>query len=143
MKLLKFVLVIMVAVVLGLAYGGNGQAFHEEGVAYCAGCHTMHNSQDGIPIVPGDQGGYLLRQVDGASTCLRCHASYGQFAGGEGYGGGGDFYWLTKTFTWSAHGHDAESTGDSHGHNIIARDFGLLNEDAKLGNKAPGGTFDH
>ena len=143
MKLLKFVLLIMVAVVLGLAYGGNGQAFHEEGVAYCAGCHTMHNSQDGIPIVPGDQGGYLLRQVDGASTCLRCHASYGQFAGGEGYGGGGDFYWLTKTFTWSAHGHDAESTGDSHGHTIIARDFGLLNEDAKFGNKAPGGTFDH
>jgi hypothetical protein len=142
MKFIKPLLVITAVVVMTLALGGNGLAFHEEGVAYCAGCHTMHNSQDGIPIVDTAEGGYLLRQVDGSSTCLRCHASYGQFADGKGYGGGGDFYWLTKTFTWSAHGRDAESTGDSHGHNIIARDFGLTNEDAKLGNKAPGGTYD-
>lgn len=143
MKSIKLLVVIMAAAVIILAFGSNGLAFHEEGVAYCAGCHTMHNSQDGAPIVVTGEGGYLLRQVDGGSTCLRCHAEYGQFADGKGYGGGGDFYWLTKTFTWSAHGHDAESTGDSHGHNIIARDFGLMNSDTVLGNKAPGGDFDH
>ena len=25
----------------------------------------------------------------------------GQFFGGEGYGPGGDFYWLTRTYSWS------------------------------------------
>jgi hypothetical protein len=144
MKLIKLVLVIMAVAVMTLVLGGNALAFHEEGVAYCAGCHTMHNSQDGQAIVESGQGGYLLRQVDGGSTCLRCHAEYGQRTQtGSGYGGGGDFYWLTKTFTWSAHGHEAESTGDSHGHNIIAADFGLVKTDGKLGTKAPGGDYNH
>lgn len=143
MKFIKPLLVIMAAAVITLALGGDGLAFHDEGVAYCAACHTMHNSQDGNVVYPGAEGGYLLRHVDGASTCLRCHAGYGQRTeDGSGYGGGGDFYWITKTFNWVSHG-AKESTGDSHGHNIIAKDFGLLNEDAKLGNKAPGGNFDH
>lgn len=77
MKLIRLLLVIMAAAVIALALGGNALAFHEEGVAYCAGCHTMHNSQDGQAIVETGQGGYLLRQVDGGSTCLRCHAAYG------------------------------------------------------------------
>jgi len=152
MKFIKLLLVIMAAALITLSLGGNGLAFHEEGVAYCAGCHTMHNSQDGKPIVPGAAGDYLLRQVDASSTCLRCHADYGQLTGmggensppgGSGYGGGGDFYWLKRDFVWEAHGHEATSTGDSHGHNIIARDFGLVKTDAQLGNKAPGGTFNH
>jgi len=142
MKFIKPLLVIMAVAVITLALGGNALAFHEEGVAYCAGCHTMHNSQDGQEIVPGGAGGYLLRQTDGGSTCLRCHAAYGQFAGGAGYGGGGDFYWITKTFSWESHGFK-ESTGDSHGHNVLARDFGLNDIDGKLFTKAPGGTFDH
>ena len=150
MKLIKLLLVIMAVAVMTLALGGSALAFHEAGVAYCAGCHTMHNSQDGNFIVPPNPdtgevpGGYLLREVDGGSVCLRCHAEYGQRTEtGSGYGGGGDFYWLTKTFTWLAHGNPHESTGDSHGHNVIARDFGLLNTDAELGTKAPGGTYNH
>jgi len=143
MKLIKLLLVIAAAAVITLALGGNALAFHGAGVAYCSGCHTMHNSQDGQPIAPSAAGGYLLRQTDGSSACLRCHAEYGQKTDtGTGYGAGGDFYWLTKTFTWESHG-DNTSTGDSHGHNIIARDFGLLTSDAALGNKAPGGNFDH
>jgi cytochrome c553 len=144
MKLIKLLLVIAAAAAMTLALGGNASAFHGDGVAYCSGCHTMHNSQDGQPVAPeGATGDYLLRQVDGSSTCLRCHAEYGQRTEtGNGYGAGGDFYWLTKTYTWESHG-AKESTGDSHGHNIIAADFGLLTSDAKLLNKAPGGTFDH
>jgi len=144
MKLIKLLLVVAAAAAITLALGGNGLAFHEEGVAYCAGCHTMHNSQDGQEIVPGGAGGYLLKNIDGGSTCLNCHAAYGQRTqDGSGFGGGGDFYWITKTFSYSAHGSTRYSYGDSHGHNVFARDFGLDMVDAELGNKAPGGTYDH
>ena len=138
MKFIKPLLVIMALAVITLAFGGNGLAFHEEGVAYCAGCHTMHNSRDGQPITD-TPGGYLLLEGSATSTCLSCHAAYGQFAGGEGYGGGGDYYWITKDFTWSAHGRTRSSLGDDHGHNVIAPELGL-NQDKVL-SKAPGGNF--
>ena len=138
MKLIRLLLVIMAAAVITLALGGNGLAFHEEGVAYCAGCHTMHNSRDGQPITD-TPGGYLLLEGSATSTCLSCHAAYGQFAGGQGYGGGGDYYWITKDFTWSAHGSTRSSLGDDHGHNVVAPELGL-NQDKVL-SKAPGGSF--
>jgi hypothetical protein len=117
-------------------------AFHDAGVAECAGCHTMHNSQDGVPVDPAHPAGnaYLLQNANSTDQCLACHASYGQFFGGEGYGPGGDFYWLTKTFEWTSHGHAAYSTGDSHGHNVISP-ANMIAADATL-LAAPGGTFD-
>lgn len=129
------------ALVLALA-AGNAYAFHEGGVAYCAGCHTMHNSQDGAPIDTTNGGignAYLLKFGNASDTCLGCHAAYGQFYGGAGFGPGGDFYWLTKTYSWAGHGSTEYSMGDSHGHNIIspAND---LTEDATL-THAPGGDF--
>lgn len=122
-------------------WGGTVLAFHDGGVAECAGCHTMHNSQDGVEVDTGNPIGneYLLTDPSPSDTCLRCHAAYGQFKGGLGYGPGGDFYWVTKTYSWVAHGHTTESTGDSHGHNLVAPGSGLA-MDATLAN-APGGTF--
>jgi hypothetical protein len=116
-------------------------AFHDVGVAECAGCHTMHNSQDGALVDAAHPAGnaYLLNNGNSSDTCLRCHAAYGQFAGGTGHGGGGDFYWLTKTYTWTAHGHAYSSEGDSHGHNIISPAYGLA-QDVTL-SAAPGGIF--
>jgi hypothetical protein len=116
-------------------------AFHDGGVAECAGCHTMHNSQDGALVDAAHPAGnaYLLNYGNSSDTCLQCHAAYGQFAGGTGYGAGGDFYWLTKTYTWTAHGHAYSSEGDSHGHNIISPANGLT-QDVTLAT-APGGTF--
>jgi hypothetical protein len=100
----------------------------------------MHNSQDGKPIT-GTPGDYLMKGGDPSSTCLACHAAYGQLTNnGSGYGSGGDFYWLTKTYSWSAHGRTSYSYGDSHGHNIIAKDFGLMLPDQTL-SQAPGGSF--
>ncbi len=58
----------------------------------------------------------------------------------RGYGPGGDFYWLTKTYTWSGHGGTEESSGDNHGHNVVSPAYGLT-EDMTLTN-APGGDFD-
>jgi hypothetical protein len=129
------------ALVLVLA-AGTAFAFHDAGVAYCQGCHTMHNSQNGAPIdtTNGGEGHeYLLKSGNSSDTCLGCHAAYGQFDGGLGYGPGGDFYWLTKTFSWAGHGSTTYSQGDSHGHNIISPAHGLT-ADATLSH-APGGDF--
>jgi hypothetical protein len=132
--------VILLALMLVLA-AGQAYAFHEGGVAYCAGCHTMHNSQNGAQVDPNSATGheYLLKFGNSSDTCLNCHAAYGQFYGGTGFGPGGDFYWLTKTFTWSGHGSTSSSPGSSHGHNIISPANGLT-ADATL-THAPGGDF--
>ena len=137
MKTLKIMSAALFAVVLS---SGAAFAFHDAGVADCAGCHTMHNSQDGMPVDPDNSDNpYLLVAASATDACLTCHAGYGQFAGGLGYGPGGDFYWVTKTWSWSAHGHDFASTGDSHGHNVVSPTYGI-DVDATL-TEAPGGDF--
>ena len=122
--------------------GGSALAFHDGGVAYCQGCHTMHNSQGGAPVDAAHPAGnaYLLNNGSPSDTCLKCHAGYGQFASGLGFGPGGDFYWLTKTFSYSAHGRTTTLAGSTHGHNIIAPAYGLTSADPTLSH-APGGTF--
>lgn len=131
----------LMVLLLGFA-AGNAQAFHDGGVAYCQGCHTMHNSQDGAPIdtTGGGHGhAYLLKYGNGTDTCLNCHASYGQFDGGAGFGPGGDFYWLTRTYSWAAHGHTTTSKGDAHGHNVISPAHGIAVDQTLT--HAPGGDF--
>jgi hypothetical protein len=81
-----------------------------------------------------------LKNASATDQCLSCHAAYGQFAGGTGYGAGGDFYWVTATFSWDAHGSTVYSLGDSHGHNVVAPAYGI-SEDLVL-TQAPGGDFD-
>ena len=136
----KTLLKITLVLVLGLS-ASSVLAFHDGGVAECAGCHTMHNSQDGAVVDANNPNGnaYLLNNGNATDTCLGCHAGYGQFAGGAGYGPGGDFAWVTKTFTWSAHGRTSTSEGDSHGHNVVSPANGIA-ADATL-TTAPGGDF--
>ena len=127
------------ALVLACSYSA-AYAFHDGGVAYCAGCHTMHNSQDGAKVAATTVGNaYLLKSGNASDQCLSCHATYGQFKGGAGWGPGGDFYWLTKTYTYSSHGSNKTIKGESHGHNIISPANGLV-ADATLSH-APGGDF--
>ncbi|MBU1698780.1 MAG: hypothetical protein KJ970_11375 [Candidatus Eisenbacteria bacterium] len=139
---MRLVQILAVALFLVACVTMNALAFHDGGVAECAGCHTMHNSQDGAPIDADHPAGnpYLLKFANSTDMCLSCHADYGQFYSGEGYGPGGDFYWVTKTWEWSAHGHANASTGDSHGHNVISP-AGGISADATL-SMAPGGDFD-
>jgi len=128
--------------ILTLGLGASAAlAFHDGGVAECAGCHTMHNSQDGDLVDEAHPTGnaYLLNFGNPSDTCLQCHASYGQFAGGNGYGAGGDFYWLTKEWSWEAHNHTYTSDAEAHGHNVISPVYGLV-VDPTLG-QAPGGEF--
>jgi len=137
--------IVVIYIIFFLAFGsaGNLMAFHNGGTGYCEGCHTMHNSSNGSVITP-TIGNALTKGSDASSTCLICHS--GKTEGyhvksddGSNFTGGGDFYWLTKTFTWNVDGASNVSSGDNHGHNIIAVDYSFT-QDATL-NTATGGTY--
>ena len=163
MKGLKLSLVIMAAALLTIGLSGMAYAFHDGGVAYCEGCHTMHNSLAGQRMYrsvgqtsgPGGSVGtantYLLQGTDQSSTCLMCHGPngsggyhvYSNVAAGAtplNYSPGGDFNWITKTFTWTERGTTNTSYGKTHGHNIVASDFGLTADD-RFPTGAPGGNY--
>lgn len=115
----------------------NVLSFHVGGVGSCDSCHSMHNARD-----MGAMAGSLLHASDPSSVCLNCHAGPGNATrasvfspDGSALTPGGDFFWLTKTFTWAG----GASDGDSHGHNIIAQNFNL-GIDLRL-TQAPGGSY--
>ena len=137
-------------------------AFHDGGVGECEGCHTMHNSKEGMPLTQtsavGTADKYLLKGSDQSSVCLNCH----QKTGDPGPTGshvstadtdmplgapprqmtpGGDFGWLKKSYAWipSLGATTQTSSGDSHGHNIIAQDYGYYADAYK--NTSPGGSY--
>ncbi|RII25766.1 MAG: cytochrome C [Geobacter sp.] len=148
--------ILAAAAMLTLAASGSAFAFHDGGVAYCDGCHTMHNSSGNAAMTKNTaqfQGNkYLLKGSDDSSTCLNCHSG----ATLSGYHvmtypapavnasapvnrtPGGDFAWLTQTFP--AAGRSAVSLGERHGHNVVAADFGLTPDTKLL--VAPGGQYD-
>ena len=120
----------LVAVVAFLMGGTNPQAFHSGGVAECAGCHSMH--------APGAKNSFLLVGSDPSSTCLTCHqfsestpSGYHVATTGTSFPTGtipvertpgGDFAWLKKSYTYNGGSED----GATHGHNVIAADFGYV-----------------
>jgi hypothetical protein len=121
-------------------------AFHDGGVARCSGCHTMHNSQNGVPVDPDSPNGnpWLLNKGTPSDTCLNCHA---QSRGGFVYNldplnpifsAAGSFVFLLED-NLNDSGRGAAIPGDAAGHNIIAPAYGL-GADATL-TSAPGGTF--
>jgi hypothetical protein len=142
-------LMIMAAVVIAFGLSGTAMAFHDGGVAHCDGCHTMHQSLDGTTMTQQGHSGTpnpdLTIGSDPTGTCLNCHDGAGSYhinsADGSNFTPGGDFYWMGKTFTWTAHNTAYESAGDDHGHNVITSDFPGFTEDGTLGT-APGGTYD-
>jgi hypothetical protein len=155
MKKINLLLGLLAAAMLGLGWGTAALAFHDGGVAHCDGCHTMHNSEDNTSIIPGGTvgtaGAHLTKGLDPSSTCLNCHAGTGRYHvfGTSGiYNGtngpgtnltpGGDFYWMTKTFTFVTHGEQTKKASN-HGHNVIAAGFGLIQDDTI--DRAPGGTY--
>jgi hypothetical protein len=126
---------------------GVAWAFHSGGVGDCEGCHIMHNTASGGASATQ----FLLQGPDPSSRCLDCHGSKGQSAVSvlttqlvwgqppANYTPGGDFAWLKKSFTWNTPQRVETSPGDSHGHNIIAADYGLARDRVNLA--APGGTY--
>ncbi len=152
MKGLKLGLVVFAAAMLTLALGGLAYAFHSGGVAECTGCHSMHSaSQTG-----GPGSTYLLIKADQSSTCLNCHEHAGDTgpssyhistAPGDMPTGvppkqrtpGGDFGWLKKSYTFTVRGTTTTEQGQTHGHNIVAGDFGYVADTDNT--TSPGGTF--
>jgi hypothetical protein len=122
---------------LGLCLSGNALAFHDGGVAHCDGCHTMHNSADGVQNAVKGAGAIgtgltstLTKGSDPSSTCLNCHnGSAGSYhvmsatgpVDGTHTNSGGDFYWLTVDVPKGR----GTSLKDNHGHNIVAADYDL------------------
>jgi len=149
---------IVTLAVLAIGFGSTAFAFHSGGVADCAGCHSMHNTPSalptGSPSTSATGGPMLLTGTDQSSTCLNCHASNSTtpggitvmtwpFAGGTNVATvpvqrspGGDFTWLLLSFTNT--GHAPSNLGTSHGHNIVAVDYGLTA--SAVYTTAPGGT---
>jgi predicted CXXCH cytochrome family protein len=145
MKTIRFALMLTVAAlaVIGLS---PAYAFHSGGVAECTGCHSMH-APASAP---------LLAKGDPSSTCLNCHEHAGD-TGPSSYHissavvdmpagvppkqrtPGGDFGWVKKTYTYSLRGTPTVDPGQSHGHNIVAVDFGYVADPDNT--TAPGGTM--
>ncbi len=159
MKVVKLAVMAAAALSYSSAY-----AFHDGGVAYCDGCHTMHNSSGNKAMAKKGastqfQGlNYLLQGSDDSSTCLNCHAAADAPGKPSGYHimtypapaagtaptertPGGDFAWLTQTYTATgSRGQTISNPGERHGHNIVAADYGLIPDSTLL--TAPGGQYD-
>ncbi len=160
MKIVKFSIILVAAVAIMIGFSTTSFAFHSGGVAECEGCHSMHNSFEGTSNVTGRSfaqgtGIYLLKASDQSGACLNCHnaadtapSSYHISTNGiTAYDTsspvemtpGGDFAWLKKTMTFVVRGNTTTNDGARHGHNVIAQDYGYVQDDALT--VAPGGTY--
>lgn len=137
------------AVALAFLFPGDVHPFHSGGVGNCEGCHSLHRSPGTpAPVSEDDSAAAvtspLLAGKDPSSTCLRCHsepeAVHNVFnENGSAYTPGGDFAWLKKSFQWNEDGILHLSPGESHGHSVVAVEYGL-SPDGRL-SVAPGGTY--
>ncbi len=148
MKVAKVLLIAAAAAFMAVGLATTAGAFHSGGVAECIGCHSMHS--------PAAGGTFLLVGTDQSSACLTCHqnaadtgpSSYHVSTADASLGAGqaplqrtpgGDFGWLKKDYTFVVRGTTNNEDGDTHGHNIIAADFGFAVDSHNTA--APGGTF--
>lgn len=149
----KIPLLVMLAA--GLVVAGAppaGWAFHDNGVAACNACHTMHHSEDGIPLdgTPNDD---LLREAISSDLCLKCHGpdSSAQSVSvmsadmlnplkkGKGAGGGDFVFLLEDNLNDGPNGFANPIPGERAGHSVSAPSQGL-NPDA-TNVTAPGGSY--
>jgi len=133
--------IVLLAGILTLGLAGSAQEFHGGGVGYCNGCHSMHNSPENP--VTGTPNSSLLKGSDGSSTCLNCHAGSGSYhtlsTDATNWSPGGDFFWLTQSYTNTDPSGSVTSDPDNMGHNVIATDFSLTVDGTNT--VAPGGTY--
>lgn len=126
----------------------NALAFHDEGVAYCAGCHTMHNTNGANAVVdPSGEGyPYLLKYSNATDLCLSCHAT----SRGAVWGtnpmtppaerGPGNFVFLQEDNINDGHGGAGNPVpGWRAGHTVISPSKGTVAD--ILNPLSPGGAY--
>lgn len=150
----------IIMVVAGICFllAGTSFAFHDAGVAECAGCHTMHNSEDGALVDPNSPLGnpWLLKDATPSDVCLRCHetGSRGVFQtdplNPSAEKGAGNFIFLTEDNMNDGHGGgdtladgswEDPIPGYKAGHNVIAPGFGLYEDPTPGMLNGPGGNY--
>jgi len=148
----KSVLVSILCVSVMMLWVGNALAFHDGGVAYCGGCHTMHNSQNGAPIAPNGPYNNLLKMATPSDVCLSCHTqSSSTSQSGRAVlsldplnpnyeMGGGDFVFLTEDNIYDGHG-STVMPGNHSGHNVIAPSKNLAVEPDMASAPGSGGAY--
>jgi hypothetical protein len=142
---MRKLLVISMCLVAVLMYSGIAYGFHDEGVARCSGCHTMHNSQNGVAVDTLHPSGnaYLLIRATASDVCLSCHAvGHGDEFSADPLApavtrGGGNFVFLLEDNLYD--GRSGTWPGRTAGHNLNAPSKGVAADGTLL--KAPGGTY--
>ena len=122
-------------------------AFHDGGVAHCNGCHTMHNSQDGILVDADAENGnpYLLVDGSASDVCIACHDHIEHTLGDDPLNppalkGAGNFVYLLEDNLNDGHnGALNPIPGDAAGHNLVAPGHGLAADGTLF--VSPGGGF--
>jgi hypothetical protein len=146
----RFTMRRLLVIVLGgsLAVASSALAFHDAGVAHCNGCHTMHNSEDGVLVDPDNPTGnaWLLVESTPSDVCLNCHATgLGAVLGADPTAppterGGGNFTFLLEDNINDGHaGATSPILGRAAGHNINAPGHGVATDGVVT--TAPGGTY--
>jgi hypothetical protein len=148
--------VLLLTAALCFVLAGSAWAFHDAGVAHCNGCHTMHNSQDGILVDPDavDGNDFLLNDATPSDVCLNCHATglgavfSADVMNPAPHKGSGNFIFLLEDNLDDGHGggdtlNDGSWAnpipGDAAGHNLDAPGHGLASDMTLT--SAPGGDF--
>lgn len=126
----------------------NALAFHDEGVARCSGCHTMHNTNGNNAVVDPSGNGfpYLLLYANATDLCLSCHAtSRGAVWGTDpllppAERGAGNFVFLQEdNINDGRNGHLSPIPGWRAGHTVISPSRGVVVD--ALNPVSPGGSY--
>jgi len=142
---MRKLLLITMCFAIALMFSGVAYGMHDKGVARCSACHTMHNSQNGVPVdAAAGANSNLLIRATASDVCLTCHTtSQGAVFGSDMMNppperGAGNFVFLLED---KLNERGDLVLGEGAGHNIIAPSRGLnLPGDLKLPT-APGGTY--
>jgi hypothetical protein len=141
----KMLVILCIALAAIAMMSTNAFAFHDQTVARCNACHTMHNSENGALVDATSPNGnaYLLIRSTPTEVCLTCHADHlGAVWGADPVAppaekGGGNFCFVTEDNINDGSG--SALIGSYGVHNCIAPAHGGI-QDPTLA-AAPGGTY--
>lgn len=120
---------------------GAQTPFHPDGGGKC-GCHTMHMSEDGLPITAGPK---LIRGATATDLCLSCHATQNGSVLTAAPTmpppeiGGGNFTYLLEDDLNDTPGGGPIIRGNHAGHNVVSPGWGILEDPDHP--TAPGGSY--